>query len=445
MRKYIVIISPPVVLIALLLLFISANEVDQKVVSVKEKSVAVSFQQVPPEERPVSTAISGEISKLDGRIKEYFRRAIKKRKIIGVAIAIVKCDSIIYTQGFGNKDAKLKDTIDAETIFRIGSVSKGFAGILTGMHVQEGKLNWDDKIIEHIPEFTMANKEMQKKVTLSQVLSHTSGLPYHSFTNLIEDRLSLSTIASRFNEVLPLQQPGSSYNYQNAAFALSGEIIERATGRDLSGVLKKKIFDPLKMHTASSSYEALMEQDNVAQPHYRRYGRWKKLKIHKKYYNAIAAGGVNASVTDMAKWMKFLLGSNPEVMSNEAMQQVFEPIIQVGGRRQYYQRWPGYMQSHYGHGWRVHTFFNNETNQPNTVIHHGGHVNNFRSELAVYPQEDLGICILFNSPTKLARTCIADIYKIIKEEMNRDKEMIHDLEEKQDMIVEDELQQMNYF
>ncbi len=356
--------------------------------------------------------------RLTNAIEYYFNEALKQHKIVGASVAIVKCDSIIYSGGFGNKNVVLKDTVNAETIFRIGSVSKGFAGILTGIHVEEGLMSWEDKIIDHIPNFRLASKTNTNKITLSHVLSHTTGLPYHSFTNLIEDGLPLTTIASRFNEVLPLQEPGSVYNYQNAIFALSGEIIERVTGKPLKDVIKDKIFDPLHMDTASASYEALEQSDNVAQPHQRLRRGWRPLKINKKYFGAVAAGGVNASAIDMGKWMKFLLGNNPDVMMPSTMDQVFNPAIQVGGRRQYYQRWPGYSKSFYGYGWRVHTFNDAITGEPSKVIHHGGSVNNYRSEIAIYPNEDLGICVLFNSQNKMAKDCIPKIHEIIQEIMN---------------------------
>ncbi|MBQ0736250.1 serine hydrolase domain-containing protein [Aquimarina celericrescens] len=412
MKKFLAIATPSMLLIVLLFSFVSAKQPEEKKQTLSGK---VNRVQLPLPQPPEIHFTHLYKERLEDAIQEYFNNAIDKNQIVGASVSIVKCDSIIYSGGFGNKNVALKDTVNAETIFRIGSVSKGFAGILTGIHVQDGLIDWEDKIIDHIPNFKLANKKQATQVTLSHVLSHTSGLPYHSFTNLVEDGLALTTIAGRFNEVLPLQKPGSVYNYQNAIFALSGEIIERITGKPLREVIKDRIFSPLQMETASASYEALEHSDNVAMPHQRVRRGWRPTRINKKYYNAIAAGGINASAIDMGKWMKFLLGNNPDVLMTKTMEEVFSPMVQVGGRRNYYQRWPGYKASYYGLGWRVHEFDDANTGELNKVIHHGGGVNNYRSEIAIYPNEDLGICVLFNSPNKMAKDCIPKIRKILQE------------------------------
>ncbi|MEW7288980.1 serine hydrolase domain-containing protein [Aquimarina sp. 2304DJ70-9] len=417
MKKILIIATPTMLLIAVLFSFAFVKHPEP--VKYNQPQALIYPQPQPPEIYLQDL----QKQKLEESIQAYFNQALEKHQIVGAAVAIVKCDSMIYAGGFGNRNATLKDTINAETIFRIGSVSKGFAGILTGIHVEEGLINWEDKIIDHIPNFRLANKTATNKVTLSNVLSHTAGLPYHSFTNLVEDGLDLTTIAGRFNEVLPIQEPGSIYNYQNAVFALSGEIIERITGQPLKEVIQKRIFDPLHMSTASASYEALQESDNVAMPHQRIRRGWRALPINKKYYNAVAAGGVNASATDMGKWMKFLLGNNPDVLMPGTMEDVFNPMIQVGGRRNYYQRWPGYEASYYGLGWRVHKFNDADTGKLNTVIHHGGGVNNYRSEIAIYPNEDIGICVLFNSPNKMAKDVIPKLHKIVQEILNSPDEI----------------------
>ncbi len=426
MKKIFTLATPTMLFIGLLFSFMPTKQPQ-----LPKQEHAVLLPQPLPESVLASDSFKKRIA---DSIQAYFDEAVQKKQIVGASVAVVKCDSIIYADGFGSRNSRLTDNVDKETIFRIGSVSKGFAGILAGIHVQEGLINWEDKIINHIPNFRLASAAQTKKVTLSHVLSHTSGLPYHSFTNLVEAGVSLDNIASRFNEVRPLQEPGYFYNYQNAIFALSGEIIERVTQKPLFEVIQEKIFDPLGMDRASATYEALQGDTNIALPHQRlRYG-WRPMRLNKKYYGAVAAGGINASAMDMGQWMKFLLGNNPEVLMPKTMEKVFSPVIQVGGRRSYYQRWPGYVSSHYAHGWRIHTFKDQETEQLQKVIHHGGSVNNFRSEIAIYPNEDLGICVLFNSPNKMAKDCIPKIRQIIKDILNS-KEVIEEDENLKEALV----------
>ncbi|MFL1894173.1 serine hydrolase domain-containing protein [Aquimarina sp. 2-A2] len=411
MKKLLIIASPMAIVIFVLLSF-----------SKNERRIAVK----PTLPKTVKTVSNGEDDEkfrkklllLEDKINAYISKGISNNDLVGAAVAIVKCDSIIYTGGFGSRSSKNQHTIDSQTIFRIGSLSKGFAGILTGIHVQEGLLDWEDKVKDYVPNFQMSSDQITNEITLSHVLSHTTGLPYHSFTNLVEAGVPLTKIAGRFKEVSPVYHPGKIYSYQNAVFALSGKIIEQVTSHALAEVIDEKIFNPLQMHTASASFEALEDATNIAVPHRKAYGRWKPVKLNHKYYQAISAGGVNASVTDMAKWMKFLLGSNPEVLHPKMINQVFNPVIEVGGRSKYYQRWKGHLKSYYALGWRVHTFKDTTAEKPRIMVHHGGSVNNYRSEIAIFPEEDLGICILFNSPTSYAKEAIPKISELYAEVMN---------------------------
>lgn len=348
-------------------------------------------------------------------LKAYFDKAIESGDIVGAGVSIVRGDSIVISDGFGKRNITANDGVNGQTIFRLGSLSKGFAGVLAANLKNEGKLDWEDKVSDYIPEFQLGDRSNTDKITLANILSHTSGAPYHSYTNLVEAGLSLTDIAKHFKEVAPISNPGLMYSYQNALFALSGEMMHKATGHEITISLKKKFFKPLEMGSTTMDYESLVHAENVAIPHSQRRNSWKPKPLTNNYYNAVAAGGINASALDMAKWMRFLLGYNPEIMSKSALEEAFNPFIEIKGHSKYYQRWPGHLSSHYGFGWRIHKFVEDNTNQEKTIWHHGGSVNNYRNEIAVYPEVDLGICVLLNNNSKLAKTVVPDLYKIVQE------------------------------
>ena len=347
-------------------------------------------------------------------VAAYFGKALKSGDIIGAGISIVKGDSIILSDGFGKRSVDTKEKIDGETIFRLGSLSKGFAGVLAADLKNEGKLDWDDKVSDYLPQFQLGDQNNTDKIKLAHILSHTSGTPYHSFTNLVEAGLPMNKIAGRFNEVTPISSPGEMYSYQNAMFALFGEITKKATGKDIGTSLQNRFFKPLGMHTACTDYETLVQNKNVALPHAKGRNGWRSKKLTDHYDNAVAAGGINASALDMAKWMRFLLGHNPGILNKAALAEAFEPCVEINIGRKYYKRWPGHVSSHYGFGWRIHKFEDEVTEDMTTMWHHGGSVNSFRNEIAIYPETDLGICVLLNSNSKLARTVIPDLQKIVE-------------------------------
>ena len=347
-------------------------------------------------------------------IKDYFDKAIASGQIVGAGVSIVKGDSIVISDGFGKRNINVDAGVDGQTVFRLGSLSKGFAGILAANLENEGKIDWEAKVSDYIPEFQLGDPSNTDKITLANILSHTSGAPYHSYTNLVEAGLPLTEIAKRFKDVDPISDPGLTYSYQNALFALSGEMMYKATGEDINTSLKDRFFKPLEMCSTTMDYETLAKTENIAIPHSKRRNSWRSKKLRDNYYNAIAAGGINASADDMARWMRFLLGHNPEIMSKQEIEEAFNPAIEIKGHYKYYQRWPGHQASYYGYGWRIHKFVEDQTRQEKTIWHHGGSVNNFRNEIAVYPEADLGICVLLNNNSRLARTVVPDLYKIIK-------------------------------
>lgn len=351
---------------------------------------------------------------LQTELQAYFDKAVASGTIVGAGVSIVKGDSIVISEGFGKRNIRTDETVDGQTLFRLGSLSKGFAGILAANLKHEGKLDWDDKVRDYIPEFQLGDQQNSDKITLANILSHTAGAPYHSYTNLVEAGLSLTEIAKRFSQVAPISAPGSLYSYQNALFALSGEIMHKATGQDITKSLAYRFFNPLEMCTTIMDYETLAKAENVALPHTRWRKSWRPRKLNDHYYNAIAAGGISANAADMGRWMRFILGHNPEIMDKSAISEAFQPIVQIKGRSKYYQRWTGHKSSYYGFGWRIHKFMERNTKQEYTMWHHGGSVNNYRNEIAIYPEADLGICVLLNSHSRLASKVVPDLYAIVK-------------------------------
>lgn len=381
----------------------------------------VVFTEIPNNSFPVNKDARLYTQKkqvLNVAIRDYFKKAIASGTIVGAGVSIVRGDSILISDGYGKRNSKDNKNVDGQTVFRLGSLSKGFAGILAANLVHEGSLNWEDKVIDYIPDFQLGNLENTATISLANIMSHSSGAPYHSYTNLVEAGLPLTEIARRFKEVQPISAPGTVYSYQNALFGLSGEMVFKATGQNIEASLQKIFFNPLEMCSTTMNHESLVENENVALPHTKWRNKWKPRPIRSNYYNAIAAGGINASATDMAKWMRFLLGRNPEIMSKSVIKEAFNPVIEIKGHSKYYQRWPGHVSSHYGYGWRIHKFTKDDSQQEKTIWHHGGSVNNYRNEIAIYPEADLAICVLLNNNSRLAKTVIPDLYKIVNEVFN---------------------------
>lgn len=324
--------------------------------------------------------------------EQQFSEGLDQKRIPGGAVAIVKDGRVIFQKGFGVRARGEAGDVDEHTIFRLGSVSKGVASVLAGVFVDEGVLEWDEPVHEYYEEFKLNDPEQTERVNLRHLLSHTTGLPRHAYTNLVEDGLSLERIIPRLEQVPLIATEGTQLAYQNAAYSAIELVLEEETGKKFNTLLQEKLFSPLDMKYSSASYDSIQNSGNTAFPHiYHSRSRGRvPVSISKKYYNAVSSGGINASASDMGKWLLLLNGHYPDVISKETLEEIFTPLATINNRR-FSRHWDGVNESHYGMGWRI------LDNGGQRIVYHGGYVNGYRSEIAFAPDDDLGISILINS------------------------------------------------
>jgi len=234
-------------------------------------------------------------------------------------------------------------------------------------------------------------------------------LPRHAYTNLVEDGLSLDRIIPRLEQVPLIAKEGEQLAYQNAAFSAIEKVLEGQTRTDFNTLLEEKLFKPLAMNHSSANYDSIRNSGNKALPHvyYSRSRGRVPISISRKYYNAVSSGGINASASDMGKWLLLLTGHYPDVISEETLKELYDPIATINNRR-FSRYWDGVNESHYGIGWRV------LDNHGQKIVYHGGYVNGYRSEIAFAPDDGVGICILINTSSSYPLTVIPDFFNHFK-------------------------------
>ncbi len=189
--------------------------------------------------------------------------------------------------------------------------------------MEDRVFSWNDHVIDYFPNFTLKSPEETQKLCIRNVLSHTTGLPYHAYTNMVEEGSSLDSMLSWLKKINLVSKVGEGYSYQNVAYSLIGPVIQSATGKSFESLMQEKVFLPLKMKTASIDYASIMQNTNVAKPHMQRSRRWVSAKITDTYYNVAPAGGINASISDMAQWMIALLGNREDVITKNTLRQLY--------------------------------------------------------------------------------------------------------------------------
>lgn len=323
---------------------------------------------------------------------ERFELELAARDVPGGAFAIVHRGQILRLGTFGNTERSGTRPIDANTRFRIASLSKGFSGVLAATLAGEKRFSLGQPVSTFTPSFRI--KSEPRPLTIEDVLGQRSGYVRNAYDNLLEAGISREEILPRFSTLEPLCAPGSCYSYQNNVFSLVEDVIGKSSGQPYAVALQERIFEPLGMVGASVGYHAFISAENHAQPHLKTRAGWRESRPRTTYYQVPSAAGVNAGIIDMAQWVTALLGHRPNVVSAAVMDEVLTPRIRTANELAN-RNWRGLLQdAWYGLGWRVYQL------PEARLALHGGWVAGYRAEIAFSRDLDLGIVILSNAETR---------------------------------------------
>ncbi|MDR1348791.1 MAG: beta-lactamase family protein [Prevotellaceae bacterium] len=315
-------------------------------------------------------------------------------KIPGMAVAILKDGDVILKKGFGTKSPEEFLPVDENTVFQIGSVSKSFTAALVAMLVDEGKLNWSDKVIDHLPDFKMYDSLATKSIQIRDIMTHRSGLRGQAGTYIPNLGYDRNDIYGMLQYMKPKTELRSTYAYNNVTFLIAEKLIEKYTGKSWEENIRERIFLPLGMTGSSVNEEGFLSSENRSMSCEFEYDGGIKNKWLYDDDRALfwlttigPAGSVNSTATDLIKWSKFHLNrgkvDGKEIISEKNMKYLHtgQIITSMDSAR----------ITAYGHCW-----FIEQTNRYR-VYFHTGTTWGFTTLCAFVPEIDLGIVILANS------------------------------------------------
>lgn len=371
----------------------------------KEPKSSISKEVTSPKPRVLDPKLEEFIANFESKLENSFN----EYDIPGAAVAIVIDTTLTLVKALGKKSSKEADSVDLNTSFRLASVSKGFASILTGIVLEQNNASWTDPISKYLNEFSVNPNEQIDSITIEHILSHTSGYPYQTYSTLIEDGLDRDRLFEELKTIRLARKPGEIHSYQNVAYSLIEPVIEKLTSATYQKLLKTLVFDQLSMNNASVTYDEMINSGNHAQPHGLRKKQYVPVKLSPAYYNVAAAGGINASASDMAQWLKALLGQHPDIISKSVLDEVFRPRIRTSVKNYHFSNFDRPRKGHYALGWRVVEYPND------TLIYHGGYANGFKSELALDRNQNIAISILTNAPSRFCNEMVVEFFKDYKQ------------------------------
>ncbi|MGE6258376.1 serine hydrolase domain-containing protein [Heyndrickxia sporothermodurans] len=321
---------------------------------------------------------TGDVQSKILEVDQYMKKAISKYEYPGASIAIVNNGKVVYTNSWGVTGDKKNVTTD--TPFIIGSLSKSMTAFGVMKLVQEGKVNLHEAVQKYIPWFTLKDKAAASKITIEQLLSHTSGLSSKTglkITDLgAEDDQAIKRIVRMLANEKPTAKPGERYQYCDANFVILGALIEEVTNQTFSQFMDEKIFRPLNMHHVVTNTEQAKKW-GLTHGYQSWFGRPKVSSIG--YDNGgTPYGYIAVNAEDMGRYLVAMMDGN-KVLASEYMKDIFHPRVQIK------------KDTFYGLGWKVTNLSDTET-----LIWHSGSMPDYRSEMFMLPNEGWGVAILTN-------------------------------------------------
>jgi CubicO group peptidase (beta-lactamase class C family) len=347
-------------------------------------------------------------SKTIDQLVESSRTAFK---VPGIAVAIIKDGKVIHSKGYGVRSLNTQEKVDENTLFGIASNSKAFTAATLGMLVDEGKITWDDKVRDYIPEFKLYSPFVTEEFTIRDLLTHRSGMGLGAGDLMIFPDSSDFTLADIIYNLRFLKATSSfrsKYDYDNNLYIVAGEVVTRVSGKNWDEFVEERIIKPLGMDHTAASFDRLKDKSNVIDGHAPVEGEVQVID-RGTLKQGHSAGGINSSIADLSKWVMLHLNHgkygedlSKQLFSERVHEEMWTPqtIIPV--------RTPNAYNTHfntYGLGFSISDV------KGYKQINHTGGLEGMVTQITMLPELNLGIIVLTNQQEGGAFRSIADQIK----------------------------------
>jgi CubicO group peptidase (beta-lactamase class C family) len=323
----------------------------------------------------------------------YVARGVRDWNVPGLAIAVVKDDSVVFAKGYGVRRLGTRDSVNTHTLFANASTTKAFTSFVVELMADEGKLRLDAPVVTYRPGFRLSDPAATREITIADLLSHRTGVPEADYI-WYEDTSSFPEIMRRLSYV-PFNAPvRSHFEYQNITYALAGNIAAERAHTTWERLVQERILAPLGMRETTTGTPDEKTHPNMAFAH--DYVN-DTVRVIPRYAtdNIAAAGAMYSSVSDMSIWIRFLLDSarlgGKRMLSPRGYADLFAPRILVDEKQFYptarltHPRFQGY-----GEGWFL------EDYRGEFVAFHTGSIDGMTAIVGLIPERRLGVVIFAN-------------------------------------------------
>ena len=238
-------------------------------------------------------------------LEEVINTSMARFDVPGMAVAVVQDDKVVFAKGFGTSNLNTNAKVNKDTLFGIASNTKAFTSAALAKLVDEGKLSWDDRVIDHLPEFRLYDSYVTREMRVRDLLSHRSGLGLGQGDLMIwpSTDKSIEAILAGLQYLKPASSFRSQYAYNNLMFVTAGEVVARVSGMSWNDYIEKNILQPLHMDNSRAGFSRIPKSNkNWAIGHIPMDG-----KLNPFFVNYLedfrGAGAIASSVNDMSQWL----------------------------------------------------------------------------------------------------------------------------------------------
>ena len=309
------------------------------------------------------------------------------------AVLVSEHDKVIFKKGYGlaNREWNIPNT--PEVKFRLGSITKQFTSMLIMQQVAKGTIKLDGHISDYLPYY---RKDTGSKVTISQLLNHTSGIPDFPDGPKPDLRIhySVDDLVKTFCSGDLQFEPGTKYRYDNRGYFILGAILEHVTGKTYETLVKEDIFVPLGMKDSGYDHSADILAKRASGYEQDLAGVVNAKPLLDTGGQPYAAGALYSTVEDLYKWDQALY--TDKLVPNDLKQKLFTPNLE-----------------NYGYGWAIRSIPADEPGAGRTLIQHTGGINGFNT-LEQRLVDDHDLIVVFNNTIGFNITPGASLFDMAK-------------------------------
>ncbi len=322
----------------------------------------------------------------------YIQEAMEDWEVPGLAIAIVKDGEVVFAEGYGERILGGGQPVDEHTLFAIASTTKAMTVAALGMLVDEGVVDWDDRVIDHLPALRLEDPYVTRHLTVRDLLSHRTGIS-RSDNVWIAGPFDRDEVVRRARFLAQVRGFREGYGYNNIMFMIAGEVVEAASGMPWPDFIESRLFEPLGMERSTPRASVVADRENVAGSHSRSDGQ--VIHVPHRDYDALGpAGSIFSSAHDMARWLRLQLNHGTfqgnRLLDSTTVAEMHAAQTVMGVDSVDHRLFPSTHFRAYGLGWRMQDY------QGRKIVQHTGSVNYMRTQVGMIPEEEIGFVAFTN-------------------------------------------------